>query len=78
MWWDPNDGLRWWSIFGAALLSACWLATVGIIAWVVLRIAGDRGGRGVAPTSPQEIARERLARGEITPDEFRELRQNLG
>ncbi len=65
MWWEP-DSLGSWLAF--LIGTACWLTTVGLVLWAIVRIAGNRSGG-----SPLEIARSRLARGEITREQFEDL-----
>lgn len=70
MWYGDGHmvGMHWgWWIF--------WLVVVGFLVWLVARTTGDRSSGGAppppAPRSPEEILRERFAKGEISDEEFR-------
>jgi plastocyanin len=56
-----------WAILTLLVL----LAVAAFVAWTTTR-------QGPAPDRPQLILDERLARSEITPDEYRDLRTTLG
>ena len=74
MWWDI-DGSGWWVAFGIG--TACWLTTVGLIVWAIVRATGNREHDGRSGNNSVEIARQRLARGEITPEQFNDLKKAL-
>jgi putative membrane protein len=61
-------GMIWMVVF--------WGAIVALIIWGVSRFAGGAGGRSDGE-SPLEIARRRYARGEITREQFEQLRRDL-
>ncbi|MGD0765597.1 MAG: SHOCT domain-containing protein [Dehalococcoidia bacterium] len=76
--WD-GDGHMWgwgggWWIVMTVMMVLFWAAVIGVAVWAVSRLAGSRGeGR-----SALDIARERLAKGQISEEEFDRLRQKLG
>ena len=74
MWWDP-DSVGSWVAFSIGI--ACWLTTVALVVWAILRVASNRreGNRG--GDKPLEIAQQRLARGEITKEQFEDLGKAL-
>jgi putative membrane protein len=72
---EMHDGWGWWMIFGWIWMVVFW----GLIIWAVatlLRYLGTRDS-GQAPSSATSILEERFARGEITSDQFEEMRQKL-
>lgn len=78
MWYGDGHmmGMHWgWWIF--------WLVVVVFLVWVVARTTGSgSAGAGqapppTAPRSPEEILRERFAKGELSEDEFRTRLQAL-
>jgi putative membrane protein len=82
MMWDYGMG-GWWMWILAVLIPL--LIVAGIIVMIVLLVrSGGSSGRG--PSAPSDttytdparrLLEERLARGEITPEQFRELLNTL-
>jgi len=71
MYWD---GAHWWAWLPMSLFM---IAIWGLLIWAVVRLLGEwRPGRPHRST-PLEILDERLARGEIDIDEYRERRASL-
>jgi len=82
--WFMHDGYDWgwgWMVFGAAWMVIFWGGIIALAVWAVSRLTGDRekGGdrRRLEGPSPLDIAKERYARGEITREQFEQLRQDL-
>ncbi len=76
--WHMGDGWGWWMVVGWLWMLVFW----GIISWAVYAMVtrlGDRSGGGShsEPTAV-EILERRYARGEISADEFEEMRWRLG
>ena len=70
---DHMDGWGWgWGIMMMVLL----VVIIGLVAWVVVR-ATQQPSSGHPHDRAREILAERLAKGEITSDEFRDLAQHL-
>ncbi len=58
-----------------------WGLIIGLVIWLVVtltRLSQSAGGRGAAADTALDILRRRLAAGEITPQEYDELRRKLG
>jgi putative membrane protein len=74
-----GQGFGWgWMWFGGIVLLLILAALIVLI--VRLFVAGDSSRVTMPPTptsSARQIAEERLARGEITPDEFRQIARAL-
>lgn len=81
MMWDYGYGMGW----GWILIPFGLLALAALIVLVVRSFTAGPSGPPGPPGSPGQpprsdaraIAEERLARGEITPDEYREIRRAL-
>jgi len=58
--------ILWWAFIIALVIAA--------IKWLT---HGSRGSRGAGEKSPMEILQERYAKGEITKDEYQEIRKEL-
>jgi putative membrane protein len=75
MMWYSGSGMEWWGwLLGALGMVAFW----GLIIWAVWYFVTGQNRRPGQDSSPPGDARhildERLARGEITPEEYRRLR----
>ena len=80
MFWD-GGGLAWWQ---AGLMWLAAIAFPALLIWIVYALVTgifrqpDQAGRDTAqPRSAQRILDERLARGEIEPEDYRRLREAL-
>ncbi len=75
MWW-PFGGFGWgiMGIFGLIWMVLIWGGIIALIVWAV-----RRAGRSHAPyaQSPLDIAKERYARGEITKEQFEQIKKDL-
>ncbi len=71
MWWHGNlNGWEWLAM--AASMVAFW----GLVIWAVLSVVGRGGPSGrSAPSDPEQILRERFARGEIDADDYERRRE---
>jgi putative membrane protein len=71
---DGGDGDGWMWVWGVVCLLLV-VAVIGLIAWAIARSTP----RGPRPNDrAREILADRLARGEITPEEYRDRVQHLG
>ena len=73
--WSLDDGVSWWEVFSMAFPLLFFIAMVALIVWGVRRYSG-RSGSDNDPT-PLEIAEARYARGEISKEEFEQIRSGL-
>jgi putative membrane protein len=76
--WHGDDhvwgwGGGWW-ILMMVIMVLFWAAVIALAVWGVSRLTGSRG----QSKSPLDIAKERLAKGEISEEEFERLKQKLG
>ncbi len=73
--WGFHDGMGWWMVLGGLWTLAFWALVVWLVVWVVNRLTASRGGGQPRreEETPLEIVRRRLARGEITREEYEEL-----
>ncbi len=70
-------GWGWhWDYMGAGLVGlALWLVLAVVIVWLIVRVvAGPQSRRGYGPppprSDPEQVLRDRFARGEIDAEEF--------
>ena len=75
--WDSHDGMGWWMLW----VSVVWLIFMVAIVIVGARSFGDRRHPdNIAvprPEPPLDIARRRYASGELSSEEFEEIRRTL-
>ncbi len=75
--WDGHDGMGWWMLWG----SIFWIVFIVAIVVVTARLSGDGRRADNTPLPPPEppldIARRRYASGELTRDEFEQIRRDL-
>ncbi|HUF52756.1 MAG TPA: SHOCT domain-containing protein [Dehalococcoidia bacterium] len=74
--WDMHDGWGWWMVIGWIWMVVFW----GLIIWAVYAIVSRLGGSGDRSSGGSNaiaILEERFARGEITREEFDEMRGTL-
>jgi len=79
MYWDHMNGWDWITMI---LWSLVWISLVGLIAWVAIPWARNgpeppRPDQAFPIKTARELLDERLARGEIDPDEYRLRREAL-
>lgn len=72
MMWGYYDGWSWLWMAGMMLL--VWGAIIGIAIWAIRALTGARPAGGDPAI---ETLRQRLAAGEISPEEFEKLRGAL-
>jgi len=81
MWFWMHDGTigGWWwmGVLGWVWMAAFWAAVVALVVWGVRRLTYANGAPDGRPVPPLDIARERYARGDITRQEYEELRKDL-
>ncbi len=68
--WDMDSG--WWIVM-VVMMVLFWGGVIAVAVWGIRQFTGDRRRDG----SPLDIAKKRLARGEITKEEFDRIRSDL-
>jgi putative membrane protein len=79
-WWDPRMG--WPMMLCGGVLGLLILAALVVIAVLLFRRTSAERGEArsrqmPASQTPMEILKERYARGEITREEYQEMREHL-
>lgn len=72
MMWGAHEGMGWWMLFSGML----WLLFIIAIVYVVAGLLRPER-RSTEPADALEIARRRYASGEITRQEFEQIRDDL-
>ena len=71
--WDGGMGAAGW-----LLMSVFWVVLLGAVVWAVASLfPARRDGSGAVSERPEEVLDRRLARGEIDPATYDELRGKL-
>lgn len=78
-----GDGVGWWMLWGGLMMVLFWGGIIALIVWAVQSVIRRDAGlaqppqSGVAPPKPLDIAKERYARGDISREEFEQIRGDL-
>lgn len=79
MWHDAN-GMGWWMLWGVFMMIFFWGGLIALVIWAVRSFTGgtDAGsGAGTAREKALSVVEERYARGEISRDEFIQIKSDL-
>jgi len=74
MWYMHNFG-GGWMIFGGIIMLLFWAGLIALIVWGVSKLTRQHVSAG--KQSPLDIARERYAKGEISREEFEQIKKDL-
>ena len=72
MMWDYGAGWGFWGIF----MVLFWGGLIALIIWGVMRLSKKDNGNETK-SNALDIARERYAKGEISKEEFEQIKQDL-
>ena len=75
MWYMMPWGSGWGMWLGGLWMVIFWGAIIGLIVWGISRLT--RRGCWTGDTSPLDAAKKRYARGEITREEFEQIKKDL-
>ena len=78
--WHTGDGMGWWMLWGGLMMVLFWGGIIALIVWTVQSLSRREDGQGQpgAPRrTPLDIARERYARGDISREEFEQIKRDL-
>ncbi|MEL7562616.1 SHOCT domain-containing protein [Dehalogenimonas sp. 4OHTPN] len=74
MWYGDTWGVGMWLMM--SFMVVFWVGIVAFVIWLITR--ATRGGSYISDLrTPLEIARERYAKGEISREEYAEVKKNL-
>jgi putative membrane protein len=69
----------WMMAAWALVFIIFWAAVITLIIWAIRKFSNrDSGMTSSVRQTPLEIARERYAKGEITKEQFEQLKRDLG
>ena len=71
--WGFHEGMGWWMVFGGIWMVVFWAMVVGAVVWAVGRRTAQGKSSSGRGESAIDIAKRRLAIGEISVDEYSRL-----
>ena len=73
--WDVTTGMGWWMAFGGLWMLVFWGGLIALIVWGITKLVR----RSDTPTkqNPLDMAKERYAKGEISREEFEQIKKEL-
>ena len=78
--WMWHDGMGWgWMLFGGLLMLVFWGAIIALVVWGVKKVTEreDSTPKTTEKRDPLEIAKERYAKGEISREQFEQIKKDL-
>ena len=73
--WYMHEGMGWWMAFGGAWMIIFWGGLIALIIWGITKLSGR--GDSTPKRDSLDIAKERYAKGEISREEFEQLKKDL-
>jgi len=65
----------WWMLFGWLLFAVFWGGIIALVIWVIRRVTSRGGSEG--SHLALDITKQRYARGEISREEFEQIKKDL-
>ena len=77
--WYMHDGWGWWMVFGGVWMLLFWIAIIWLVVWGIRSLTRHRESGGGTPEKrdPLEIAKERYAKGQMSKEEFDQIKKDL-
>ena len=73
--WDVPAGMGWWMALGGVWMVLLWVGIIALIVWGIMKLT--RRNDSTQKLDALDIARERYARGEISREEFEQIKKDL-
>lgn len=77
--WYGHEGMGWWMMFGGIFMLLFWGAIIALVVWGINKLREREGSDtgNMEKRDPLDIAKERYAKGEISHEEFEQIKKNL-
>lgn len=73
--WHYADGMGWWMVLGSVWMVIFWGGLIALIVWGITKLSRRNGSS--PKYDPLDVAKERYAKGEISKEEFEQLKKDL-
>ena len=70
-----HEGMGWWMALGGIWMVIFWGGLIALIVWGIKKLT-ERGG-STFKDNPLDVAKERYAKGEISQEEFNQIKKDL-
>ena len=73
--WYMHEGMGWWMVFGGFWMLIFWGGLIALIVWGITKLSGR--GDSTQRHHPLDLAKGRYAKGDISREEFEQLKKDL-
>ncbi|UCH43896.1 MAG: SHOCT domain-containing protein [Dehalococcoidales bacterium] len=73
--WDVPSGMGWWIGFGGIWMIIFWAGLIALVVWGITKLSKREGS--TQGRNPTDVIKERYARGEISREEFEQMKKDL-
>ena len=73
--WYMHEGMGWWMVFGGVWMVIFWGGLIALIVWGITKLSGR--GNTTPKHDPLDVVKERYTKGEISREEFNQLKKDL-
>lgn len=75
--WYFDGGMGWWMVFGGIIMVLFWGMIIALVVWGTRKLMQRESGSSTNKRSPIDIAKERYAKGEISKEEFEQIKSDI-
>ena len=73
--WEVPAGMGWWMAFGGVGMVLFWGGLIALTVWGITKLT--KRSDSASKRDPLDVAKERYARGEISKEEFEQIKRDL-
>ena len=73
--WYMHEGMGWWMVFGWLWIVVFWGGIIALIVWGITKLTGR--GDSIPKNDPLGVVKERYAKGQISREEFEQMKKDL-
>ena len=73
--WYMHEGMGWWMVFGGVWMVLFWGGLIALIVWGITKLSRRNGS--TTKHAPLDIAKERYVKGEISGEEFNQIKKDI-